>query len=85
MRREHAVIARQVHARFRHVGGETHDEIQRREDHVRRTVPVGVACSHFFLIRQATQSVYGADLLEPHLPAATAFMEFMGYRPHVQG
>ncbi len=41
VRREHAVIARQVHARFRHEGGETCDEIQRCEDHVRRTVPVG--------------------------------------------
>jgi hypothetical protein len=85
VRREHPVTARQVHARCRDQCGQARDEIQRCEDHVRRTVPVGVAYSHFFMIRQATQSVYGADLLEPHLPAATAFMEFMGYRPHVQG
>ena len=43
-----------------------------------------VAYSHFFMIRQATQSVYGTDLLEQHLPAAAAFMELMDSRPHVQ-
>jgi len=40
VRREHAVVARQVHARCRHQGRETGDEVQRLEDDVRRAVPV---------------------------------------------
>jgi hypothetical protein len=35
------VVAGQVHPRGRLKGRETRDEIQRCEDHVRRTVPVG--------------------------------------------
>ncbi len=40
VRREHAVIPRQVHPRFRHQGGQPCDEVLRREDHVGRAVPI---------------------------------------------
>jgi glutathione S-transferase len=43
-----------------------------------------IAYSHFFMIRQATLSVYGADMLEQFLPAAAEFMKLMDSRPHVQ-
>jgi hypothetical protein len=45
VRREHAVVAGQVHPGTRHQGGQTGQEIQRLEQHVRRAVAGAMAGS----------------------------------------
>jgi len=41
-----------------------------------------VAFLHLAYVRQATSTVYGEDLLERHLPHATAYLAFIAERPH---
>jgi glutathione S-transferase len=43
-----------------------------------------VAYVHFFMIRQTTRKVYGADMLGQFLPEAPEYMRLMESRPHVQ-
>jgi glutathione S-transferase len=43
-----------------------------------------VAWVHFGMITLATQKIYSEDLLAKHLPSATAYMQLMEARPHVQ-
>jgi glutathione S-transferase len=43
-----------------------------------------VAYVHFFMIRHATLTIYGEDMLEQFIPAVAAYMQLMESRPHVQ-
>ncbi len=39
---------------------------------------------HLPLLSQATRKIYGCDFLEQFLPAAKAYLKFVGDRPHAQ-
>lgn len=39
---------------------------------------------HLDYVRQATSKIYGADLLEEHLPSAAGYLAHMARRPHVR-
>jgi glutathione S-transferase len=39
---------------------------------------------HFTMIKLATRHIYGEDLVDLHVPAAAAYMQFMDERPHVR-
>ena len=43
-----------------------------------------VAYVHFTMMRQATLSIYGEDMLEQLVPAAPAYMQRLDVRPHFQ-
>jgi glutathione S-transferase len=43
-----------------------------------------VAYVHFFMIRHATLTIYGEDMLDQFIPEAAAYMQLMESRPHVQ-
>jgi glutathione S-transferase len=42
------------------------------------------AIFHLAYVRQASVTIYGEDLLAAHLPAASAYLDNMAKRPHVQ-
>ena len=43
-----------------------------------------VAYLHLDYVRRVTQTVYGEDLLDRHLPAASGYLAFIAERPHFQ-
>ena len=43
-----------------------------------------VAYVHFIMIRQATVTIYGEDMLERILPQAAAYLTMMEARPHIR-
>ncbi|MEO6340088.1 MAG: glutathione S-transferase [Caulobacteraceae bacterium] len=43
-----------------------------------------VAYVHFVMIKQATETIFGEDMLARHVPNAAAYVQLMDSRPHVQ-
>jgi len=43
-----------------------------------------VAYVHFTMIRLATSTIYGENMLARHVPGAESFMAMMDERPHVR-